>query len=34
MVFILFIILLFTNLIQRMVSFVSEIITEISYRAQ
>ena len=34
MIFILFIILLFTNLIQRMVSFVSEIITEISYRAQ
>lgn len=34
MVFILFIILLFTNLVQRMVSFVSEIITEISYRAQ
>ena len=34
MVFILFIILLFTNLIQRMVSFVSEIIIEISYRAQ
>lgn len=34
MVFILFIILLFTNLIQRMVGFVSEIITEISYRAQ
>lgn len=34
MIFILFIILLFTNLIQRMVSFVSEIITEISYREQ
>lgn len=34
MIFILFIILLFTILIQRMVSFVSEIITEISYRAQ
>jgi len=34
MVFILFIVLLFTNLIQRMVGFVTEIITEISYRAQ
>ena len=34
MVFILFIILLFTNLIQQMVSFITNIITELSYRAQ
>ena len=34
MIFILFILLLFTNLIQRMLSFVTEIMTEISYRAQ
>lgn len=34
MVFILFIIMLFTNLIQKMVSFVVELMAEISYRAQ
>ena len=34
MIFILFIVVLFTNLVQRMISFVSDIITEISYRAQ
>ena len=34
MVFILFIILLFANLIQQMVSFITNIITELSYRAQ
>ena len=32
MVFIAFLIMLFSNLVTRMVSFVSEIITEISYR--
>ena len=34
MIFILFIILLFTNLIQQMVSFITNLMTEISYRAQ
>ena len=33
MMFIVFLIMLFTNLIQRMVSFVSDIITELSYRS-
>lgn len=33
MMFIVFLIMLFTNLIQRMVSFVTDIITEISYRS-
>ena len=32
MIFIAFLIMLFSNLVSRMVSFVSEIITEISYR--
>ena len=33
MMFIVFLIMLFTNLIQRMVSFVTDIITELSYRS-
>ena len=34
MIFILFVAVLFWNLITRMVSFVTDIVTELSYRAQ